>query len=356
MMLMKNERCLIKKIIKISKKTINICLIFIGLTFLMGFYDQRNIYIDLEEITIELGSTLQNEKINYINNYLSSNDFMQDGGFFLEDNVPKNEFGETTEIGTYNYYIVYRNEERKYSRLTNKRSTISIVDTIKPEIKLKETSLKFEYGSKIIASNIATCYDLSKCTLSFKTEVDNKKVGEQEVVILAIDEGNNISEYKTKITIKEKPKPVYHGFKYSSSMIQMNNHNNQLNSKLTNEEKISLRNQIVNFAKQFEGNPYVYGGTSLTNGADCSGFIQSVYGNFGYQLPRSANSQGHMGISISSSQLLPGDIVMYINNGVGTHVGIYIGNGKMIHAGTPQTGIVIIPIYAGYRVYNRIIY
>lgn len=346
---MKNERCLIKKIIEISEKIVKVYMIFIGLTFLMGFYDERNIYVDLKEITVELGDVLPED--NYLNSYLANSNF------FLEDSVPKNDVGETTEIGTYNYYIVYRDEERMYSRLTNKRSTISVIDTIKPEIKLKETSLKFEYGSKIDASDVATCYDLSTCSMSFKEDVNTRKAGNVDVVIVAVDEGGNVSEETVNITIKEKPKPVYYSFSYySGNLTEMNNYNNNLNSGLTDEQKMSRRYALVEFAKQFEGNPYVYGGNSLTNGIDCSGFVKAIYNNFGYQMPRVAGSQGYMGIRISESQLLPGDIVMYITNGVGSHVGIYIGNGLMIHAGTQQTGIVIVPMYAGYRVYNRIIY
>ena len=350
MMLMKNERCLIKKIIEINEKIVKICMIFIGLTFMMGFYDERNIYVDLEEITVELGDVLPKDKIDYINSYLINSNF------FVEDNVPKDEDGETIKIGTYNYYIVYRDEERKYSRLTNKKSTINVIDTIKPEIKLKETSLKFEYGSKIDINDIVTCYDLSECTIYFEEKIDTKKVGDQEVTIVAVDEGNNINEIKINITIKEKPKPVYYNNYYSASIMQMNNHNNGLNSNLSEEEKISLRYALVEFAKQFEGNPYVYGGNSLTNGTDCSGFVKGVYNNFGYQMPRTARDQSYMGMSVSANSLLPGDIVVYYYNGIAGHVGIYIGNGMIIHAGTPKTGIVIVPMFSGVRTYKRIIY
>lgn len=317
----------------------------------MGFYSERNIYIDLEDITIELGDTLINDKINYINNYLSSSNY------FLEDNVPKNEYGETTKVGTYSYYIVYRNEERKYSKLTNKKATISVIDTISPEINVKEAALEFEYGSEISVEDIATCIDLSKCVINFNNEIDTNKSGVQEVSLLAIDEGNNVTEKVVNITIKEKPRVIYYDYSYySASLKELNDYNNSINDGLTEEEKNNIRYSLVEFAKQFEGNPYVYGGTSLTNGTDCSGFTMSVYYNFGYKLPRTANSQSYMGIRISEDELLPGDIITYITNGVGSHVGIYIGNGMMIHAGTPQTGIVIIPMYSGYRIYNRVIY
>lgn len=346
---MKNERCLNKKN---TKKVVKIWIIFLSCTFLMGFYKNETMYIDLEEITIELGETLNNDKFDYINNYLTNSNY------YLEDNVPKNEDGKTTEIGTYDYYIVYRNEERKYSRLTNKRSTISIIDTIKPEVQLKETSLEFEFGSDINVSDIATCIDLSECNLAFKDEIDSNKSGTQEVTIIATDKSNNTNEVTISIKIKDKPQPVtYYNYNYySSSIKEMNNYNNNINSNLTEEQIQERRYALTEFAKQFQGNPYVYGGTSLTNGTDCSGFVMAIYNNFGYQLPRTSNEQGYLGITINYNELLPGDIITYITNGVGSHVGIYLGNGLMIHAGTPQTGITIIPMYEGYRVYNRIIY
>ncbi len=94
--------------------------------------------------------------------------------------------------------------------------------------------------------------------------------------------------------------------------------------------------QIANYACQFIGNPYVAGGTSLTNGADCSGFVMSVYQAFGYSLPRSSYAQSGAGTAVSYSEAQPGDIIYY-----GGHVGIYIGNGQIVHASTERTGIKI---------------
>ena len=88
---------------------------------------------------------------------------------------------------------------------------------------------------------------------------------------------------------------------------------------------------MVNFALQFEGNPYVYGGTSLTNGADCSGFVMSVFANFGYSLPRVAAAQCEASTKKDISQLEPGDLVFY-GSGYIDHVALYIGDGKIIHA------------------------
>ncbi len=93
---------------------------------------------------------------------------------------------------------------------------------------------------------------------------------------------------------------------------------------------------IANYACKFIGNPYVAGGTSLTNGADCSGFVMSVYKNFGINLPRSSYSQSTVGKGVSYSDARPGDVIYY-----GGHVGIYIGNGQIVHASTERTGIKI---------------
>lgn len=94
--------------------------------------------------------------------------------------------------------------------------------------------------------------------------------------------------------------------------------------------------EIASFATQFVGNPYVAGGTSLTNGADCSGFTQAVYSNFGISLPRTSGSQAMCGTAVDYSEAAPGDIIYY-----GGHVGIYIGNGLIVHASTQATGIKI---------------
>ena len=102
-----------------------------------------------------------------------------------------------------------------------------------------------------------------------------------------------------------------------------------------------LGQQIANYAVQFVGNPYVYGGTSLTNGADCSGFTQSVMANFGIYISRTAADQSYGGTAVDMSNLQPGDLVFYADGGYIGHVALYIGGGQIVHASTEETGIII---------------
>ena len=103
-----------------------------------------------------------------------------------------------------------------------------------------------------------------------------------------------------------------------------------------------VRVDLVEYAKQFLGNPYVWGGTSLTKGADCSGFVLSIYKKYGVKLSHHAASQANEGTKISASELKPGDLVFYANSGGSiNHVAIYIGGGQVIHASNPKTGIKI---------------
>lgn len=103
-----------------------------------------------------------------------------------------------------------------------------------------------------------------------------------------------------------------------------------------------VRVELCEYAKQFVGNPYVWGGTSLTKGADCSGFVLSVYKKFGVTLPHYSGSQATSGTKISYSEIQPGDLVFYANSsGTINHVAIYIGNGQVIHASSPKSGIKI---------------
>lgn len=114
------------------------------------------------------------------------------------------------------------------------------------------------------------------------------------------------------------------------------NYETDYNSIIDGAEGSKLGKQIAKYACQFVGNPYVPGGTSLTNGADCSGFTYRVYADFGYSLPRTSTEQRSAGKEVSYSEAQPGDIICYSG-----HVAIYIGDGKIVHASTQKTGIKV---------------
>lgn len=108
----------------------------------------------------------------------------------------------------------------------------------------------------------------------------------------------------------------------------------------TSAEGLALGQEIANYACQFVGNPYVYGGSSLTNGTDCSGFTMAVYAQFGYSLSHASSVQMTQGTPVSLDAVQPGDIICYYG-----HVGLYIGGGQIVHASTESTGIIISNMY-----------
>uniref|UniRef100_UPI004055F08D C40 family peptidase n=1 Tax=Agathobacter sp. TaxID=2021311 RepID=UPI004055F08D len=119
-----------------------------------------------------------------------------------------------------------------------------------------------------------------------------------------------------------------------------NNTNNDTNNDTDNESNSGVSGtQLVNYALQFVGNPYVWGGNSLTNGCDCSGFVHLVYKHFGYTLPRYSMSFLNVGTPVSLSEIKVGDIVVYTKKGGVGHVAIYIGNGKIVEAQSSKAGI-----------------
>ena len=105
-------------------------------------------------------------------------------------------------------------------------------------------------------------------------------------------------------------------------------------AKAAEAETVGNGQAVVYYAMQFVGNPYVWGGTSLTNGADCSGFVQSVYANFGVSMPRTSSAMRSAGTEVSYSEAVPGDVICYEG-----HVGIYIGNGQIVNAIDEAHGI-----------------
>lgn len=148
------------------------------------------------------------------------------------------------------------------------------------------------------------------------------------------DEGKDKDQKKSDDSQKSEDKKD----KDSDSKSKDNDKDSKSNddSDKKTETKSGSGQAVVDYALQFVGNPYVYGGTSLTKGTDCSGFTMSVYKKFGISLPHSSSAQRSYGKKVSYSNAKPGDLVCYSG-----HVAIYIGNGKIVHASTPSTGIKV---------------
>jgi cell wall-associated NlpC family hydrolase len=118
-----------------------------------------------------------------------------------------------------------------------------------------------------------------------------------------------------------------------------------LTAKAVDSSSTSTRAALVQYALQFVGNPYVYGGTSLTKGVDCSGFTMQIYAHYGISLPHSSAAQPAYGTKISASNAQLGDLFFYGSGSKITHVGIYIGNGQIVHAANASSGIKISSAY-----------
>lgn len=171
------------------------------------------------------------------------------------------------------------------------------------------------------------------------TLIDKKKALSADYEVQLAKARQEAATYKAKI--KEDEKKIAQIKEEERKKLAASNASNTGNTGntaviITNATGSELGKQIANYACQFIGNPYVLGGTSLTNGTDCSGFTYRVYADFGYKLPRTSMEQRSAGVAVDYANAQPGDLICYEG-----HVGMYIGGGKIVHASTPQSGIKV---------------
>lgn len=171
------------------------------------------------------------------------------------------------------------------------------------------------------------------------TLIDKKKALSADYEVQLAKARQEAATYKAKI--KEDEKKIAQIKEEERKKLAANNASNTNNNGntatiITSATGSELGKQIANYACQFIGNPYVLGGTSLTNGTDCSGFTYRVYADFGYKLPRTSMEQRNAGVAVDYANAQPGDLICYEG-----HVGMYIGGGKIVHASTPQSGIKV---------------
>ena len=192
----------------------------------------------------------------------------------------------------------------------------------------KETAKETEAAVKVIAANPEKAEDVTVAAPTVKQETKAETKIETKAEAKAETKAETIVEAKTE-TKSEGP-----GTKKETS-----------SSKSTESSSVETasRTALIAYAQQFLGNPYVYGGTSLTKGADCSGFVMSVFSHFGISTGRSSRDQAARGKTIPVSEVKPGDLLFYASGSYINHVGIYVGNGKIIHSSTPATGICYAP-------------
>lgn len=163
------------------------------------------------------------------------------------------------------------------------------------------------------------------------------KAQSEQIKKLEAEEAKKKAEEAKKKAEAEKKANAQNNSSGSKSSSSSGNSNQvSTGDTISNSAGSEKGKEIANFACQFIGNPYVAGGTSLTNGADCSGFTQAVFRNFGISIPRNSSSQAVGGTAIAYSDAQPGDIICYAG-----HVGLYIGGGQIVHASTQRTGIKI---------------
>ena len=167
-----------------------------------------------------------------------------------------------------------------------------------------------------------------------------------KVTALEVNDKNNsihlTYEVKEKEEVLIKNQEIFEFYKMNYKELKRLIAEKQRQEEIKKEqERIEFKNTIAEFSKQFIGNPYVSGGTSLTNGADCSGFVQTIFKTFGYKLPRTTSEQASIGTGVLLEDIEVGDIISYGYGSYVTHSALYIGNNKIIHASTPEGGIRI---------------
>lgn len=164
-------------------------------------------------------------------------------------------------------------------------------------------------------------------------------------VELALDTGDATSDIPDRAFINIENENVDLKYSIGVAIPYIDSMVNKVGPKLEEvypNGNMELRQQIIAYACQFIGNPYVWGGTDLENGADCSGFVQSVLKHFNIYVPRVSYDQATVGNPVTAEELQPGDLVFYAgSNGVVNHVAMYIGNGMIVNAGSSRTGILL---------------
>ena len=232
-------------------------------------------------------------------------------------------------------------------------------DTIWYQIVLEDEETAFVEQEKLTITSADATANMDFLNVRSYPDVNNSEVVGQLSAGMEVSILNKVGKYY-KISMNGNNGFVYVDYidsKFGSFVeeLEMEEVCDILNSKNNSDsvqndekvtEKVSAGEKAVAIAMKYLGNPYVYGGTSLTNGTDCSGFTQGVMKLMGINIPRTSKAQSKFGTLVPRSQLQKGDLLFFGESASSIfHVGLYIGDGKMIHASTPSTGIIISDAY-----------
>ncbi len=264
--------------------------------------------------------------------------------------------GDSAEAMIDDYANKYVTVNTETLRVREEQSTDSDILTLIPQgetyVVLKEYDewVEILLGSDEDTGNDFTGFvskDLVQITVEFKyaisIEEENKIRREQEEAERAEAERKE-KLVQEEAERKEAARKAAEAKKEAKESKNDNSSNSSDNSDApsSNSSGSELRNEIITYAKKFVGNRYVWGGESLTKGADCSGFVQAIYAGFGYHIPRVSRDQAtSAGKKVTDGNLLPGDLIFYSNSrGTVNHVAMYIGNGMIVHAANSRQGII----------------
>ena len=252
------------------------------------------------------------------------------GAKSLSDLINRADFAR--EVSDYDDEKLAEYEETK-RKVEDAKLKLEAEQEVLLEIQHDQLIYKEELNEKISsAKKKASNFEKELATAQAKATEYKNTIKEQNAKIAKLEEeARRAAEEAARKAEEEAAKNGSSGSSSSGSGSSSSG-----SSSSSSSSDASLGQRIANYALQFVGNPYVYGGTSLTNGADCSGFTQAVFRHFGISIPRRSQDQANGGKSVplSLSSMLPGDIIYYSN-----HVALYIGNGKVVHASTEKTGI-----------------
>ena len=217
---------------------------------------------------------------------------------------------------------------------------IAIDEDCKGYVSSDYVDVEIEYGKALTMKEIAEIEEANRAAEEAAAQAAAQAAQAAQTAQTPTTTTTTVTSEKSVSTIKPTKKTTTTTTSSSSSS-SSSSFSSDSSVSSTSTSTSNLGSQVANYALQFVGNPYVYGGTSLTNGTDCSGFTMSVYAHFGYGLSRTAAAQAGNGTEVSFGSLQPGDLIFYNNGGGIGHVALYIGNGQVVHASSAKTGIKV---------------